>query len=103
MVASTCVQITTLFIPTGFALNEEDQGRIQCAFSEQTELQLTEQIILNRNVPFPKKKGRMSIFFDRVLRVPGVHVRWNSGIRESLKGYTYGINMNQRKVCLWQP
>jgi len=34
---STFVQITTLFIPTDFALSKEGQGRIQCAFSEQKE------------------------------------------------------------------
>ena len=61
MVESTCVQITTLFILTDFTLSEEGQGRIQCAFSEQNERKLTEQIIMNRNVPFPKK-GCMSIF-----------------------------------------
>jgi hypothetical protein len=60
---STYVPITTLFIPTDYALNEGGQGRIQCAFSGQNERKLTEQIILNRNVFFfsPKRKGHMSI------------------------------------------
>jgi len=55
---STYVPITTLFIPTDFALNEGGQGRIQCAFSGQNERKLTEQIILNRNVFFFSKSMR---------------------------------------------
>jgi len=73
---STYVPITTLFIPTDFALNEGGQGRIQCAFSGQNERKLTEQIILNRNVFFFFEKYAAHAYsFTRVLRVPGVHIQ----------------------------
>jgi hypothetical protein len=54
---------TTLFILTAFALREEGQGCNQRAFRGQNENKLTEQIISNRNVSFPKKEHNLYLFF----------------------------------------